>query len=273
MFAFSVLLLFLIHQDVASQENRFDKRVDLLLAQFDCKTDVDDLHTAAAFATLLVHPDFKDVHYHSVVGTYGIQEGLYVPPEALFELAFASHWSDAHNNPQSAQQEVLGKVNTTLSKGGDIWIADAGQSNFSAKWIMALVEMHPELDVKSRVHIVQHSNWNEEVTTPDLLEYVKTTIDYHKIPDGNAVGNGTPGFRSDEKIRWQKYFEHSNDLKKVWELAIAIGDQYNGKEGRYLNASIAAGGLDFSDLSEICYILGLENIKDGNAFFEMISTP
>ncbi|MEM1258396.1 MAG: hypothetical protein AAGC45_04630 [Bacteroidota bacterium] len=270
---FTMLFVLLICQNAASQQNRFEKGVDLLLAQFDCKTDVDDLHTVAALTTLLKHRDFKDVQYHAVAGTYGIQEGLYVPAEPLFDLAFGTHWSDAHNTPKSAQQEVLNKVNTTILKGGDIWIADAGQSDFSAKWIKALLKMQPRLDVKKRIHLVQHSNWNEEVTASDLLDYVKENIDYHKIPDGNAVGNGTPGFRSDEKIKWRTYLKNRKHLKKVWELAISTGNEYNGRQGRYLNESIAAGGLDFSDLSEICYILGLEGIKDGNAFFEMISAP
>ena len=247
---------------------------DLLLAQFDCKTDVDDLHTVAAFATLLAHPDYKDIEYHAVAGTYGIQDGLYVPPEELFQLAFdETDWSDAHNHPEKAQQEVLRKVNTTLFNGGQIWIADAGQSDFSAKWIKALLAMQPQLDAKKRIHIVQHSNWNEEVTAPELLNYVKSTVDYHKIPDGNAVGNGTPGFRLDQKIDWEAYLKNSDHLKKVWELAVSIGNKYNGKEGRYLNTSVAAGGLDFSDLSEVCYILGIEELKDGDAFFERITKP
>ena len=164
-------------------------------------------------------------------------------------------------------------MNTTLLKGGDIWIADAGQSDFSANWIKVLLKMQPQLDIKRRIHIVQHSNWNEEVTSPNLLDYVRNTIDYHKIPDGNAVGNGTPGFRSDQKIRWKSYLRNSDHLKELWKLAVYIGDTYNGKEGRYLNQSIAEGGLDFSDLSEVCYILGLEDIKDGNAFFEMVTQP
>ncbi|MEO0571665.1 MAG: hypothetical protein AAF039_08165 [Bacteroidota bacterium] len=269
----SAIFSFLIFVTGMAQENRFQKETDLLLAQFDCKTDVDDLHTVAAFATLLEHPDYKDISYHAVAGTYGIQEGLYVPAEELFDLAFESNWSDAHNNTNNAQQEVLRKVNTTLFKGGDIWIADAGQSDFSANWIKALLKMQPQLDAKERIHIVQHSDWNEEVTEPDLLDYVKNTIDYHKIPDGNAVGNGTPGFRSDEKIKWRSYLKHSNHLKKVWKLAVFIGDNHNGKEGRYLNKSISDGGLDFSDLSEVCYILGLQDIEDGNAFFAMISQP
>src|SRR6056297_395451 len=66
----------------------FNIEKDLLLVQFDCKTDVDDLHTVAATVTLLSDPKFSNIHYHAVAGTYGIQEGPYVPPNKLFQLAF-----------------------------------------------------------------------------------------------------------------------------------------------------------------------------------------
>ncbi|BFP43126.1 hypothetical protein FGF1_39710 [Flavobacteriaceae bacterium GF1] len=265
-----VLICLLIIGFSRAQSPRFDLDKDLLLAQFDCKTDVDDLHTVAALTTLLSHPDFGNIKYHAVAGTYGIQEGLYVPAEELFELAFGANWSDAHGNHEKALKEVLEKVERSLDQGGDIWVADAGQSDFSAKWIKLLLKRQPKIKVKERIHIVQHSNWNEEVTAPELLEYVKETIDYHKIPDGNTMGNGTPGFRSDQQIDWKPFLRDTPSLVKVWEMAISIGNSYNGKEGRYVNTSIASGGLDFSDLSEICYILGLEDIKDANEFFQLL---
>ena len=265
-----VLLCLLIIGFSRAQSPRFHPDKDLLLAQFDCKTDVDDLHTVAALSTLLSHPDFGNIKYHAVAGTYGIQEGLYVPAEELFELAFGANWSDAHGNHEKALKEVLEKVERSLDQGGDIWVADAGQSDFSAKWIKLLLKRQPKIKVKERIHIVQHSNWNEEVTAPELLEYVKETIDYHKIPDGNAMGNGTPGFRSDQHIDWKPFLRDTPNLVKVWEMAISIGNSYNGKEGRYVNTSVASGGLDFSDLSEICYILGLEDIKDANEFFQLL---
>ena len=56
-------------------------------------------------------------------------------------------------------------------------------------------------------------------------------------------------------------------LTEVWKTAIRLGNQYNGKDGRYLNESVAEGGLDFSDLSEVCYILNLMDIKDADEFF------
>ena len=204
-FHFTIALIWLFLQCVTAQEPTFDKEKDLLLAQFDCKTDVDDLHTVAALATLLNHEDFKDIQYYAVAGTYGIQEGLYVPPNELFELAFKGRWSDAHSNKNNALNEVLKEVLGTLEAQGNIWVADAGQSDFSALWIQALSKLKPNINLKERVHVVQHSNWNEEVTEPKLLAYVKTTVTYHKIPDGNAVGNGSPGFRSDKLVDWKNY--------------------------------------------------------------------
>ncbi len=249
-----------------AQDTRFDSSRDLLLAQFDCKTDVDDLHTVAALATILRHPKYQNINYHAVAGAYGIQEGFYVPPNELFQLAFGARWSDAHNQGNMAMQEVLTLVEKAIEQGGNIWVAEAGQSDFSARWIRALLALRPELNTKQRIHIVQHSDWNEEVTASENLEFVKKVTDYRKIPDGNVVGNGTPGFRSDEIIDWRKYIEDTK-LIAIWETALRIGNQYNGKEGRYLNTSIANGGLDFSDLSETCYLLHLDTIKDANAFF------
>ena len=90
----------------SSNSGRFNVEKDLLLAQFDCKTDVDDLHSAAALSMLLSNSNFSKVKYHAVAGTYGIQEGLYVPPNELFQLAFGKNWTDAHENVESAIKQV-----------------------------------------------------------------------------------------------------------------------------------------------------------------------
>lgn len=244
---------------------------DLLLVQLDCKTDVDDLHTAAGLVTLLSAPEYSDVKFHAVAGTYGVQEGLYVPPEKLMRLAFSKNWSDAHKNPGKALNKVANKVKKVLENGGDIWIAEAGQSDFSASLVKAIHHDLPEYDLKERWHIVQHSDWNEEVTSPESLEYVKENIDYHKIPDGNTVGNGTPGFRTPNYEAW-KYKITDTHLLKVWQLAVDLGNQYNGADGRYNNEAIAERGIDFSDLSEVCWILGLQDINDTEEFFDRFGT-
>src|SRR6056297_832426 len=258
-------------QDMRSQKSgNFDIDKDLLLAHYDCKTDVDDLQTAAALATLLSDSKYSKINYHAVAGTYGIQEGLYVPPNKLFNLAFGDNWTDAHKNFKNAVTQVKMIAKSTLENQGDIWIADAGQSDFSAKLIKAVQADLPNMNISHRIHLVQHSDWNEEVTSPGSLDFVKSNIDYQKIPDGNAVGNGTPGFRSPEYTRWKDKIRNHH-LIEIWQLAIDLSNRYNGKEGRYYNEAIAAGGLDFSDFSEVCWIIGLEDIKDTEHFFNRFS--
>lgn len=248
----------------------FNIKKDLLLVQFDCKTDVDDLHSAAALATLLSHRKFSKINYHAVAGTYGIQEGLYVPPNPLFRLAFGDNWTDAHENVEPAVQKVKAIIKTTLAKQGDVWITDAGQSDFTWHLIKQIQDELPAISTQKRIHVIQHSDWNEEVTSPEKLEYVKKNADYQKIPDGNVVGNGTPGFRDPNYTKWKTKITNKK-LRNIWQLAIDISNQHNGKENRYNNLAIAAGGLDFSDLSEVCWVLGLQDIKDAEHFFNLYS--
>ncbi len=252
----------------SSTRGRFNIEKDLLLAQFDCKTDVDDVHAAAALITLLSNPNFSKTKYHAVAGTYGVQEGLYVPPNDLFQLAFGSNWSDAHTDVESAIKRVKAIAESTLSNGGNIWIAEGGQSDFSAKLVKRIQADQPNVKTSQRIHVVQHADWNEQVTSPESLQFVKQNTVYHKIPDGNYVGNGTPGFRSPEFTNWKSKTKNPR-LREIWQLAVDIGIKYNGKEGRYNNPAVSAGGLDFSDLSETCWILGMESIKDTEQFFNL----
>ena len=59
------------------EAGNFNIEKDLLLVNYDCNTDVDDLHYVAAFITLMSDPAFKTVNYHAVAGTYGIQAVSY----------------------------------------------------------------------------------------------------------------------------------------------------------------------------------------------------
>lgn len=249
-----------------AQSPRINLEKDLLLVQYDCKTDVDDLQSVAAFRTIIANEKYVTINFHAVAGAYGIQEGLYVPPNDLFELAFDDRWSDAHTNFEKALKEVVEKVKTTLQIGGDVWVAEAGQSDFTAAVVKTIQAEEPDLNTRERFHVVQHSTWNEEVTAPDKLAFVKANTDYYKIPDGNATGNGTPGFREPNPKDWKA---HVNDaeLINIWHQANRLAIQYNGKDGRYVNEAMRAGGLDFSDTAEVCWILGLENLEDTEAFF------
>ena len=249
----------------------FDKSKDLFLPQFDSKTDVDDVHSIAAVGTVLSDPRFTDVNFHAVAGAYGIQEGEYVPSNELFDVVFGDNWSDAHNDYATALKTVTGLVVDTLNKGGDIWIAEAGQSDFSADMVRQVKLKLPGINTNERINIVQHSEWNQESTNPVDLEYVRRNTNYHKIEDGNATGNGTPGFRTDSGAEWARA---TTDVKTgaYWKKARSIADKYNGEDGRYLNEDIKAGGLDFSDTSETCWIFGFSNLFDTSQFFDEFGT-
>ena len=253
------------------QTGKFNIEKDLYLAQFDCKTDTDDIHSIASVATILSDSRFSNVKYHVVAGTYGTQDGLYVPADELFEIAFGTHWSDAHSNFEQALNEVTKLVTKTLEEGGDIWIAEAGQSDFSASLIKNIKNTLPSIKIKSRIHIVQHSNWNENNTATDNLTYVKENADYIKIPDGNVIGNGSPGFYTEDKVNWKNYITGSK-LINIWEKAFEIANKYNGQDGRHNNPAIAKGGMDFSDVSETCWIFDFNHLKNAVQFFEEFSS-
>lgn len=246
---------------------KFSPERDLYLPQFDCKTDVDDVHSAAAVATMLRSPRMSGVNYHAVTGTYGIQEGLYVPPNELFELAFAGHWSDAHKDREQALQTVVQMVRETLLSGGSVWVAEAGQSDFTADWLKRIEALRLDSPKGARVHVVQHSDWNESVTSPDKLEYVRQHAEYHKIPDGNSPDNGSPDFHEESDLLWRRVLDSERD-GETWRLAKDIADEFNGAEGRYENSAIAGGGMDFSDVAESSWIFGFDGIKDAEAFFD-----
>ena len=246
---------------------QFDINGDLYLPQFDSKTDVDDIHSVAAVGTMLSDPRFSEVRFHAVAGAYGMQTGEYVPATELFDMAFGSRWSDAHKDYETALKAVTEIVIETLNNDGDIWIAEAGQSDFSADMVRQVKLKLPGIDTSTRIHIVQHSDWNEESAAPANLAYVKTNTDYHKIADGNATGNGTPGLKTDADAEWARA---TTNVKTgaFWSIARSIGNQYNGEDGRYLNDAIKAGGMDFSDTSESCWIFGFQDIFDVSQFFD-----
>ena len=256
--------------DNTAKVGRFNVEKDILLVQLDCKTDVDDIHTAAALATMMYNSEFSKINYHVVTGTYGIQGGEYVPPNSLLELAFENNWTDAHENFDDALKQTKVLVKATLENGGDIWIAEAGQSDFSAELIKAIQSDLNDINTTQRIHIVQHSDWNEENTSPINLAFVKENADYNRIPDGNAIGNGSPGFVSHEYTEWRSKIKDPK-LLEIWQHSIDLANKYNGEDGRYNNPAIADGGLDFSDLAEVCWIFGLEDIKDVEHFFNLYS--
>lgn len=253
----------------AQSTKDFNIEKDLLLLHYDCKTDVDDLHSIAAVGSLIRTEKYSKLNYHAVAGTYGIQEGLYVPGEDLFNLAFGENWSDAHREYTQALNDVYLRTQKTLEKGGRVWIAEAGQSDFSADLIKKINLENPQHNTRNKIKVVQHSDWNESVTDSTKLNYLKVNANYVRIQDGNATGNGTPGFNTAEKIDWESSIKSSEE-KEIWNLALNLANKFNGKENRYINQTILKGGFDFSDFSEVHYILNIEDVDNCREYFDYL---
>ncbi len=261
------VVIVVLAQEVKAQKlGFFDLETDFLIANYDSKPDVDDLQSVAAFATMLQDNRFSELNYMAVAGAYGTQDGDFIEADKLFDMAFGERWVDAHSGKKEALERLLPQSLKILNNGGEIWIADAGQSDVSADLLTLIREEIPFSETKARVHLVQHSFWNESVTTPEKFEYVREQLNYIKIPDGNGEGNGTPGFRTEDGTWWETVLD-DEDVGAIWEEAKRLSDAYNIVAG-YNNEAVGAGGFDFSDTSELCWIFGFEQLVGVNDFFE-----
>lgn len=243
---------------------KFNPGADLLISNFDSKPDVDDLHSIAALSTVLRSPTYSNVDYIAVAGAYGQQGGEYIDAPNLFNLAFGDNWLDAHNQRDETIEALANRVIGVLENGGHIWVQDAGQSDVSSDVVKRVSELRPDLETQSYYHVVQHSEWNESVTDPDKLVTLKALGDYRRIPDGNALGNGSPGYVSNSPDLWPVLLAHPK-VGPVWNEAKLIADDRN-PDAAYVNPHIVAGGIDFSDTAEVAYILGFDDMFGASEF-------
>lgn len=265
-----VLLLALLSLSASAHENtvsrQFDPQSDLLLANFDSRPDVDDLHSVAALATILRSKPYDAIDYRAVAGAYGSQGGTYIDSPKLFDLAFGDRWVDAHNHRDRALATISEKVLAVLRAGGDVWVEEAGQSDFTADVLAVVRDKADSIETHKRFHVVQHSFWNESVTTEQKLQFVRNYSDYQKIPDGNGSGNGTPNYKYDGSEDWERVLADPA-VGAIWKEAKRVADQYNGTT-EYDNPAVEAGGFDFSDTVEAVWFLGVEDVDTVEAFFD-----
>lgn len=271
---FFILLVFcslLNSTEVWSQT--FNKNTDLLLANFDLKPDEDDVMAAAALACMLKHPDLAEVNYYAVAGAYGDQNHIFITsavPEYYNKLFGAenTYWTNAHEYWNESVTRVKNMVIPILNAGANVFVQEAGQSNFTYDVLQAVIAEGIDLAIiKRHVIIVQHSKYNEKNTTPSKLNWLKENTVYIKIEDGNTSDNNTPGFRS-EDARWLDLATSANNPNKtaqaIWILADEVCDEW---EGEWTNKWIAAGGIDFSDCVENWYIFNLGKEANNIASF------
>jgi hypothetical protein len=255
---------------------RFNKKTDILIAQFDNKPDADDIHAQAALASILSHRDGAKINYFAVMGAYGSQKGKYIDSSSLFTLAFGpqnTNWTDANADRTNSVSRIVAKVKPILQAGGWVWVQEAGQSDITADWIaQLLIEGIPAQTIKTNVIVVQHSVWNENATSKAKLTYVKNNTKYIDIDDGN-VDFGDYSKNIQRLTQTPKYVSKDGNLiinamssnnsntkaSALWTEADRIIKE-SGFKASY--SEITKGGVDFSDCVETWFILGLGKKSD-----------
>lgn len=255
----------------AAPIGEFNPQTDVFIGHFDSKPDVDDLHTIAAVGSLLKQPEFSCVRAIGVAGAYGTQGGDYIESPVLMQLAFGEDWLDGHNRRAGTVAQQAALYVDTLSAGGHVWIMIAGQADIAADALAIAKNTSPDLPYTTHLHLVQHSDWNESVTAPDKLALVQAQTDYRKIADGNATGNGTPGYTTNSGSRWADVLA-DRDIRAMWQEAKRLADLHN-PTAAYVNPSVKEGGFDFSDTTEMAHVFGLNDLDNVDLFFDYVLDP
>jgi hypothetical protein len=246
-----------------AKSGQFNKSRDLLLVFHDNKPDSDDIHSQAAIGTMLRDRRFRGVRYHAVQGTVGHQGGTQLDSTSLFNLAYgAGRWSDARGGGRGrALSAVASKAIAALDAGGNVWIAEAGQSDFSADLVHQIKSQRSGVNTKTRIHVVQHSKHNEDHTNPGDLSFVKSNTSYTKLGDGNSGSGRSPALSSktNNAAHWAQALSMPGPASGYWRVAHKLARAAKS------NPNIDAGGMDFSDAVEVLWIFGLSgSVKAAN---------
>ena len=243
------ILALLLPADVYADDTEpsFDPDKDLLSLHYDHAPDKDDGHSAAADRTILETMFGKDWikdHVLAVSGTYGENAKTFNPKsDHVMDVTWNDSigWIVGHKRHDKAAQEILKRWVKTLEDGGDVWVKEGGQSDLTADVIKLIKKAKPDLDTTKRIHVVQHSNWNEDKTTDEDLAYAKQETNYIRIKDANRFLNIKGG---------NKAFEQAAAAHPVFGDAWQAAFEYYSPRKR----------LDFSDTGELMRILELGEI-------------
>ena len=227
---------------------QFDPQNDLLSLHYDHAPDKDDGQSAAADRTLLeslFDGEWIARHTVAVSGTYGLNKPDFNPAsDPVMEAAFedVGGWRSAHRDWDGTVAAVADRWQSVIDAGGDVWVKEGGQSDLTAAVVRYLREADPDFPAYEQVHVIQHSGWNEDYTTPEALEYVKSTTDYIRIADANSYLNIPGGDAAFEQAA-----RAHPEFGPVWEAAFAYYDP--------------AERLDFSDTGELLYLFDLDQLS------------
>jgi len=225
---------------------------DLLALHFDNCPDRDDGHAAVAGKAVIDSVGLENVIV--VNGTCGasIRDRYQPASERVMRAVWGNDWLDSFNNEASAVATSADRWAATLANGDNVWVAEGGPSDFTAKVLRRIGDRFPSVDRK-RVHVIQHSageRFNERLTSDAAISLVKRVADYRAIPDGNSGNNGSADFnqRSSTFVNIARQSRYASE----WNAAFD-----------YLDPNVK---IDFSDTVEVLYIINDTQTQTVNAF-------
>jgi hypothetical protein len=247
---------------------------DLLSIHYDSAPDPDDIHASAAGACV-VQTYSLGSRIMVAGGAYGLRVwsngstpggtrwSNYNPGvENVLNQAYGSSWFKVRGNTDGSFNHIVEfatRWKQTLDTGADVWVAEGGPSDFTYLVARYLENnLGATAEQLGRVHVVQHSEWNDQNTDPSNLAWVKANLSYVRIDNGNlnaAQGQGgTADFRSNAATGDIQPWANSN----FWGQAVS--GQCGALWQQARNAFSDPALVDFSDTVELLYIL---NISQG----------
>ncbi|MEM7255749.1 MAG: hypothetical protein AAF404_00010 [Pseudomonadota bacterium] len=234
---------------------QYRNNVDLISLHYDHAPDLDDGH--ATVSALVVTRHFS-IRPHVVSGAYGDgNKDRYVnAAEQVMQVTWGNDWLNAHADWSAAVANTTSVWLNTLKNGGDIYVAEGGQSDFTAD-VIRQIKQQSSFNTSQRITVIQHSLINEANANQNDLKYVKSNSNYLKIKDGNSE-NETADLHQPSATFAAK--ARASYFAVQWNAAF-----------NYLNPQRK---LDFSDTVELLYILGIgkNQVADPDDFARMFIT-
>ncbi len=228
-------------------EGPFDSSIDLLVLHYD-HAHLDDGHAAVAALEIATSFGLQPL---VVAGTYPSgYEGHVNDFEPVMRAAWGDRWVDAHVDRLGALTSSADRWLATVDAGGRVWVAEGGVSDFTADVVREIQRQRPDLDTRTAVHVVQHSDRNETQSAPESISFLKANVDYERIADGNGT-NDTANL---------------NMESGEFEAAALTGQHASSWSAAF--EYLPADNLDFSDTVEVLHILGvgIDEVADPDDF-------
>ncbi|MEM9133130.1 MAG: hypothetical protein AAF962_01285 [Actinomycetota bacterium] len=165
----------------------FDPTTDLLVLHFDNAPSYDDSYAAVASLEISSRLGLEPL---VVNGTRsGETDRFNAYSTFVMDAAWGDAYLDAVIDRDGAVATSVERWLAALDGGGSVWVAEGSPSHLTADVLREVIRLRPDVDTAARIHVVQHSDFNEQNTAEEVLAYVQSVVDYQRIDDGNERNN------------------------------------------------------------------------------------